>query len=68
MISGMNRRLARLEASEPPPLHQRVVWLKKGDPKPEAEPGEELILLKWVWDDDDETPVDVQAAPQEAAR
>jgi hypothetical protein len=68
MTSGMNRRLARLEAIKPPPLRQRFVWWKKGDPKPETEPGEELILLTWVWDDDDETPADVQAAPQEAAQ
>ena len=68
MIRDLHRRLERLEASGQPAPRKRIVWLEKGDPIPEAEPGEELILLKWVWDDNDETPADVQAAPHEPSR
>ena len=68
MIRDLYRRLERLEASGQSAPRKRIVWLEKGDPIPEAEPGEELILLKWVWDDNDETPADVQAAPQEPSR
>lgn len=68
MLRNLDRRLERLEAKEQLALRKRIVWLQKGDPIPEAEPGEELILVKWIWDDDDETPADVQAAPQETSR
>ena len=68
MIRDLYRRLERLEASGQPAPRKRIVWLEKGDPIPEAEPGEELILLEWAWDDNDETPADVQAAPHEPSR
>ena len=68
MIRDLHRRLERLEASGQPAPRKRIVWLEKGDPIPEAEPAEELILVQWVWDDNDETPADVQAAPHEPSR
>ena len=54
MIRGMNRRLARLEASEPPPLRQRSVFLRKAEPDPEPEPGEQLTIIRWLEDSDEE--------------
>jgi hypothetical protein len=54
MTSDLNRRLARLEGREPPPLRQRIVWLDDGAPEPEAGPGEKLIMIKWIWDGNDE--------------
>ena len=48
MTSGLNSRLARLEAREPPPLRQRLVWLRKGESEPETEPGEQLIVVRWI--------------------
>lgn len=52
----LHRRLERLEAIAEPPLRMRVVWLEKGDPVPEAEPGEQLLLVRWIWDDDEPAP------------
>jgi hypothetical protein len=54
MTIGLKRRLARLEASEPPPLRQRSVFLRKGQPDPEPEPGEQLTIIRWLEDSDEE--------------
>jgi hypothetical protein len=54
MTHALDRRLARLEARDAPPLRQRCVWLDEGDPMPEAEPGEQLVVVRWRWDSDDE--------------
>ena len=54
MISGMNRRLARLEGTAPPPLRQRYVFLRKAEPDPEPEPGEQLTIIRWLEDSDEE--------------
>ena len=58
MRRDLHRRLERLEAKEQPALRKRIVWLEKGDPIPEAEPGEELILVSWAWGGEEETPRD----------
>ena len=63
MTSGRNRRLARLEASEPPPLRQRFVFLRKGEPAPEPEAGEQLTVCRWREDSDDRTQTNVRSAP-----
>ena len=53
MTSTLDRRLARLEASEAPPLRQRYVFCRKGEPDPEPEPGERLTIYRWIEDDDE---------------
>jgi hypothetical protein len=61
MTSTLDHRLTRLEASKAPPLRQRYVWLSSpGEPVPEAEPGERLVVVRWRWDSDEE--------PAESAR
>ena len=53
MTAALDRRLARLEASEAPPLRQRYVWLQSpSDPVPEAEPGEQIVVVHWIWDEE----------------
>ncbi len=57
MTSTLDRRLARLEASVVPPLRQRYVWLRhRDDPVPEAEPGEQIVVVHWLWDDEPDEP------------
>jgi hypothetical protein len=63
MLRNLDRRLERLKAKEQPTLRKRIVWLQKGDPIPEAEPGEKLILVRWAWDGEDEAPRDGPPAP-----
>jgi len=55
MTSELNRRLARLEACEPPPLRQRFIFLRKAEPHPEPEPGEQLTIIRWIWETDGPT-------------
>ena len=55
MIRDLHRRLERLEASGQPAPRQRIVWLEKGEPKPEAEPGEQLIIISWMRSDEEPT-------------
>lgn len=44
---------SRLEAAEVPPLRQRYVWLRHPDDSVlEAEPGEEIIVVHWIWDEE----------------
>jgi hypothetical protein len=50
MTRGMNRRIARLEARNPPPLRQRYVFLRKAEPDPKPEPGEQLTIIRWLED------------------
>jgi hypothetical protein len=57
MPSNLDRRLTRLEASEAPPLRQRLVWLESpDDPVPEAEPGEQIVVVHWIWDGEPDEP------------
>ena len=53
MSTALRRRLDRLERRQGPPVRQRIVWWNQGDPKPEAEPGEQLTIMRWTWDEDD---------------
>ena len=48
MIIDLKRRLARLEATAPPLLRQRYVFLRKAEPDPEPEPGEQLTIIRWL--------------------
>ena len=73
MTSTMRRRLDRLEAVNRPPEVHRHVWWNEGEPKPKAEPGEHLIICRWMWSDEEppkppstawqERPPDGQAPP-----
>ena len=54
MIIDLKRRLARLEATAPPLLRQRYVFLRKAEPDPEPEPGEQLTIIRWLEDSDEE--------------
>jgi hypothetical protein len=51
MTGALDRRLARLEAVKALPLRQRYIWLNEGDPVPEPEPGEQIVIVHWLWDD-----------------
>jgi len=53
MRTALRRRLDRLERRQGPPLRQRIIWWNQGDPEPVAKSGEQLIVLRWTWDDDD---------------
>ena len=55
MSRDLHRRRERLERVGSPHRANASSWLEKGDPIPEAEPGEELILLPGGKDDNDET-------------
>ena len=54
MSAALRRRLDRLERWQGPPVRRRIVWWNQGDPKPEAEPGEQLTIIRWAWDDENE--------------
>jgi hypothetical protein len=54
MSTALWRRLDRLERRQGPSLHPRIVWWNQGDPEPAAEPGEQLTIIRWAWDDEDE--------------
>jgi hypothetical protein len=41
MTKALQRRLAELEKKQTAPLRRRFVWWKQGEPKPQAEPGEQ---------------------------
>ena len=52
MTGALDRRLARLEAVKALTLRQRYVWLNDGDPVPEPEPREQIVVVHWLWDDE----------------
>jgi hypothetical protein len=54
MLHDLDRRLARLEACNPPPLRQRYVFLRQSEPDPEPKPGEQLTIIRWLEDSDEE--------------
>jgi hypothetical protein len=56
MTSTLDRRLARLEAIEVSLLRQRYIWLNEGDAMPEPEPGEQIVIVHWLWDDEPAEP------------
>ena len=66
MTAGLRRRLERLEhRHQPAGGRVRCVWWRRGDPRPEAAPGERLHVHRWV----DHADGDVSALPPpEAAR
>jgi hypothetical protein len=53
MSRNLQRRLAQLEKKQAGPLRRRYVWWNKGEPKPQAKPGEELMIFRWKWDSDE---------------
>ena len=55
MIRDLHRRLERLEASGQPAPRKRIVWWNEGEPKPKAEPGEQLTIISWMWPDEEPT-------------
>jgi hypothetical protein len=61
MSAALRRRLAALEARQAqrePKLRRRVVWwdAHRGEPRPVAEPGEELHVYRWMLPDEEVTP------------
>ena len=49
MRAGLRRRLERLEARHRAAGERvRHVWWRRGDPRPEAAPGERLIVIRWA--------------------
>jgi hypothetical protein len=59
MSPALRRRLAALEASRAHrerKLRRRFVWwdARRGEPRPVAEPGEELHVYRWMWPDEDD--------------
>ena len=48
----LDRRIARLEATQLPVGRQRIVWVDEGKPMPEAKPGERLTIIRWTWETD----------------
>jgi hypothetical protein len=54
MTAALQRRLAELEKKQAGPLRQRLVWWKRGDPEPQARPGEQLTI-SWMWEDEEPT-------------
>ena len=65
MSTALRRRLDRLERQDAPAVRRRIVWWDQGDPEPEAEPGEQLTIIRWAWDDENELP---SSLPGEEAR
>ena len=66
MTKALQRRLAELEKKQTAPLRRRYVWWEPGDPEPQAEPGEQLTIISWMWSDEEPTeppPTDRQEAP-----
>jgi hypothetical protein len=55
MTAALQRRIAELEKKQAGPLRQRVVWWKRGEPKPQAGPGERLTIISWMWEDEEST-------------
>ena len=53
MNSSMHRRLARLEAGNPSAEVRHHVWRNEGEPKPTAEPGEQLTIISWMRSDEE---------------
>jgi hypothetical protein len=45
----LRRRVERLER-RCPPADERVrhVWWRAGEPRPEAQPGERLVVIRWA--------------------
>ena len=66
MITALERRLAALERRHAASGRRRVVWWEEGMPKPQAEPGEQLLIISWMRSDEKPTeppPTDRQEAP-----
>jgi hypothetical protein len=56
MHRQLQQRMNRLERRQGPPLRQRIVWWDRGDPEPVAAAGEQLTIIRWAWDDENELP------------
>jgi hypothetical protein len=53
MITGLRRRVERLERRRYPAGGRvRCVWWQRGDPRPQAAPGERLHVHRWADHDD----------------
>jgi hypothetical protein len=49
VTAGLRRRLQRLEHQHQPAGGRvRCVWWRRGDPLPEAAPGERLLVHRWA--------------------
>jgi hypothetical protein len=52
----LRRRVERLERRHPTVERMRHVWWRAGEPRPEAQPGERLIVIRWADHDDAPSP------------
>ena len=50
---AIERRLGAREQVLKAPLRRRCVWREPGDPEPQAEPGEQLTIISWMWPDEE---------------
>ena len=66
MTKALERRIAELERKQAGSLRQRIVWWDEGKPKPQAEPGEQLIIISWMRRSDEEPTEPSPAAWREA--
>ena len=55
MTKALQRRLAELEKKQATALRRRFVWWNRGEPEPQAEPGEHLTIYRWRWSDEEPT-------------
>lgn len=62
MNPNVQRRLERLEQQHAPTLRERFVWWDEGEPEPKAEPGERLIIIRWLWQNEELPPANATAA------
>jgi hypothetical protein len=55
MNTALVRRVAQLEQKQAPERRRRYVFWDRhsGEPKPKAEPGEELTIYSWMADDEE---------------
>ena len=59
MNAALARRVAQLEQKQAPERRRRYVFwdIDSGEPKPVAEPGEELTIYSWLTEDEPPRPI-----------
>jgi hypothetical protein len=60
---GLRRRVERLERRcQPAGERVRYAWWRAGEPRPEAAPGERLVVIRWADHEGDDAPSPSPAA------
>ena len=57
MSPTLKRRLALLEQQQAPTVPDRIVWWNEGDPEPKGAPGERLVIIRWLRQDEEQPAV-----------